>query len=1158
VFDYDPNAPVNWVGEAIKLDLVPCVRVQECNGGCTPDPGYAAGVAQQIINWKLLNPQYADRIVCMALWNEPGDPRDYVPMTVYADYLVEAYSLIHQSEADAAAANPGLGLEGTFKVMTPGQNGPAGWNEAFNHNPQAKFSFDIWATHPYPEATPPWHNVHDGDVPGNTTKCIDSYIQDLDEIAKTHQGVPGRRGFPVMITETAYGDHLGISYEGWPKTNRQMAADYNVDAFFTRWYQWPEIIAVHPYILNNWSWDHFAWVQKISGSVDVEAPFGVREPTHPYPQYTAVKAERESLEAQGLLAPAALTPYRGAVGSIAGSITRNDTGAAVPYATIYTDGYEYGHVSLYDGLYEVHDVPVGTYTLSVQKWGYAGASQTITVSENQTTTANFSVTYLGKVQHQLYWVDTWNGDPTCNGIPACDNLNRTYHTQSFKTGPDTGFIKFASCKPAWDGITMKFTILAGGPSGTQVGDPAYGTLEPGVGGNMIGAEWPDGQEPAVQPNTTYWLRFEDQTGASTYCYASDNSNPYPDGNADVDGNVDYFGYIQGMTQLVNTVTGTISGNVKDDSNNPISGASVSTSPGGQGATTDASGNYTISDVPVGSTNVVASKSGYSSETVTGVTVSENQTTTVNFVLEAGPTTGTVSGTITDGTNGGGLSGATVETTSGGYTTTSDANGNYTLSNVTPGTYTVQASKSSYMTEQQTGVQVSAGYVTDVGLALSEEAPFGGIVNGNMEGGAFNDPNGDHRTANDWHQYTLSGFSKSNVTWLGGNAHSADWVQDFWEGGYTSGIYQQAPNADVGNDFTGTAWVKASASTMKFTIGLDPSGGTDPTAGNLVWSDDVVPGTTWTQISVTAQATSSTITLFIEAENPSAANQNAFIDDAALADDGPGGPPTAPSISLSVSSLSNSCDEGTDASSQSFDVWNSGAGTLDYAIAASHSWMSVSPSTGTSTGEADTITVTYDTDALAAGSYTGTITVSDNEANNSPQVIDVDLTVNGVGGGGPTVSEAFTTMPSWSSEYNAGWGSAATFAIVAGGESGNALQAQRSSDGSSCRVKVYDIDANTDYTISVYVRCPNHSIGYWAECAYRLGSHSGSDFDGNSGAWTMVKKFDYWGVNGNGDTWTQYSANFNSGGSTQISVGFKLGSSGGAGPTVKWDTLEIAE
>ena len=64
-----------------------------------------------------------------------------------------------------------------------------------------------------------------------------------------------------------------------------------------------------------------------------------------------------------------------------------------------------------------------------------------------------------------------------------------------------------------------------------------------------------------------------------------------------------------------------------------------------------------------------------------------------------------------------------------------------------------------------------------------------------------------------------------------------------------------------------------------------------------------------------------------------------------------------------------------------------------------------------------------------------------------------------------------------------------------------------------------------------------------------------DFDANSGTWTMIKKFDS-GTNGNGNTWTQYSLNFNSGSATQISVGHKLGLSSGSGPTILWDTLRV--
>ena len=162
-----------------------------------------------------------------------------------------------------------------------------------------------------------------------------------------------------------------------------------------------------------------------------------------------------------------------------------------------------------------------------------------------------------------------------------------------------------------------------------------------------------------------------------------------------------------------------------------------------------------------------------------------------------------------------------------------------------------------------------------------------------------------------------------------------------------------------------------------------------------------------------------------------------------------------------------------------------------------------------------------------------------------------------GGGGPiTVAEDFNSVPSWTSSFDAGWGSAATWSSVGGGQSGNALQAARGSQGSSAKVKVYSITASTNYTISIYIKAPSSANTYWAETAYRLGSHTASDFDSNAGAWTMVKKFENSGENGNGNTWTQYSKTFNSGSNTQISVGYKLGSSGAGGPTILWDTLRV--
>lgn len=104
-------------------------------------------------------------------------------------------------------------------------------------------------------------------------------------------------------------------------------------------------------------------------------------------------------------------------------------------------------------------------------------------------------------------------------------------------------------------------------------------------------------------------------------------------------------------------------------------------------------------------------------------------------------------------------------------------------------------------------------------------------------------------------------------------------------------------------------------------------------------------------------------------------------------------PQPPTITLSPTTLSPSCVEGSNAAGQSFTVQNTGGSTLDYSISANQTWLSVTPASGSSTGEADTITVNYSTSALSAGTYNATITVSDPNATNNPQTIAVTLTVS---------------------------------------------------------------------------------------------------------------------------------------------------------------------
>ena len=103
---------------------------------------------------------------------------------------------------------------------------------------------------------------------------------------------------------------------------------------------------------------------------------------------------------------------------------------------------------------------------------------------------------------------------------------------------------------------------------------------------------------------------------------------------------------------------------------------------------------------------------------------------------------------------------------------------------------------------------------------------------------------------------------------------------------------------------------------------------------------------------------------------------------------------SPTISYSLTSLTNSCSQGCNADTQTFQVWNSGSGTLNFTISTDQSWIACTPS-GTSNGTTDqkTISVFYSTTALTTGTYSATITISDPMASNTPQTIPVTLNVN---------------------------------------------------------------------------------------------------------------------------------------------------------------------
>ena len=123
-----------------------------------------------------------------------------------------------------------------------------------------------------------------------------------------------------------------------------------------------------------------------------------------------------------------------------------------------------------------------------------------------------------------------------------------------------------------------------------------------------------------------------------------------------------------------------------------------------------------------------------------------------------------------------------------------------------------------------------------------------------------------------------------------------------------------------------------------------------------------------------------------------------------------GAPSVPSIAKDKSSI----DLGETATSEDFQVWNDGIGSLSYSVSVSQggTYFSVTPGSGSSSDSDDkqTHSIAVDRSAMAAGqNVTGQVTISSGSADDSPQYIDLSASKPADNGGGPAVGDAFISV-----------------------------------------------------------------------------------------------------------------------------------------------------
>jgi hypothetical protein len=104
------------------------------------------------------------------------------------------------------------------------------------------------------------------------------------------------------------------------------------------------------------------------------------------------------------------------------------------------------------------------------------------------------------------------------------------------------------------------------------------------------------------------------------------------------------------------------------------------------------------------------------------------------------------------------------------------------------------------------------------------------------------------------------------------------------------------------------------------------------------------------------------------------------------------PPTpgSPVIALNRTTLNfSAAGAGRVTGSQLLWINNSGKGTLNWRVDVNRSWLKCTPTSGTDAG---VLTVFVNPSGLASGNYSGTITISDPRASNSPRTVTVHLKV----------------------------------------------------------------------------------------------------------------------------------------------------------------------
>gem|GEM_PF-1150526 len=445
-------------------------------------------------------------------------------------------------------------------------------------------------------------------------------------------------------------------------------------------------------------------------------------------------------------------------GDLSGTITAAEDGSPIAGATVTADG-GLSTTTDADGHYWFVGVNPQSYTVNASAEGYADNSAQATVSYKGSTVCDIELSApLGSISGVI--TSSLGGAVVgaTVSIPGHDAVTTDSDGSYTIDGVAEGTYTVTASATYYTQNTGQAVVAAGNVTSCNIVlTPNVGTLTGHVtssqGGAISGATVSIPGHTAVQT---------DANGSYTISNVAVGDYTVTASKTDFDNNTAPATITPGQSTTcdleLTPQPGTISGQVTSSLGGGVSGATVSA--GDKTATTDGSGNYTLSVLP-GTYEVTASADHFQNGSGSA-TVTSNHTTTVNLSMV--PNKGKISGQITSSL-GGGIGGATVSIP--GYdAVTADAGGNYLIDCVLPGTYTVTASMTGYDSNTGSAVVTSDNTTTRNIVLTPQYGTISGTITsslgGNLSGVTVSIPGKSTTTAANG-TYTLSNVIPGNYT-----------------------------------------------------------------------------------------------------------------------------------------------------------------------------------------------------------------------------------------------------------------------------------------------------------------------------------------------------------------------------------------------------------